>query len=117
MHCLQLLFSVDPTYIGNQDVMIDDITLMGCAEGDIPADSEQLSCDFERNTCGWYIDHSDSLIWERTKGRKPSYDNQGPGHDQTTGSGRTASYILARYFLNSIPFMFLNVQAIKCISF
>ncbi|KAF5904073.1 MAM and LDL-receptor class A domain-containing protein 2-like, partial [Clarias magur] len=66
--------------------MIDDITLMSCTEEDIPPGSDQLSCDFEENTCGWYADQSASLIWERTKGQNPSYDNQGPGHDQTTGS-------------------------------
>lgn len=84
---------------------MDDITLMSCAEGDIPADSEQLSCDFEKNTCGWYLDHSASITWERSKGQKP-YDNQGLGHDQTAGSGKTVFYILAQYFLNRILFMF-----------
>lgn len=71
--------------------MMDDIKLVGCAEGDIPEGSEQLSCDFETNTCGWYTDQSANLTWERSKGQKPSYDNQGPGYDQTTGSGTTAS--------------------------
>lgn len=85
---------------------MDDITLMDCAEGDIPAGSEKLSCDFERDTCGWYLDQSANLTWERTKGQNP-FDNQGPGHDQTTGSGITASYILFQFII------FLNVQAIK----
>lgn len=77
--------------------MLDDITLMDCAEGDIPEDSDQLSCDFESNMCGWYIDQSASLIWERANGQKPSYDNQGPGYDKTTGSGKTAFYILVQF--------------------
>lgn len=109
---VQLLFSVDPTVIGNQDVMMDDIALMNCAEGDIPPGSDQLSCDFERNTCGWYIDHSVSLTWERAKAQKPSYDSQRPGHDQTTGSGKTTSFILAQYILHSIYLlMFFNVRS------
>lgn len=92
-----MLFSVNPTYIGKQDLMLDDITLMGCAEGDIPAGSEQLSCDFESNTCSWYIDQSANLTWKRGKGQKHLYDTLRPGHDQTTGSGKTAYYILAQF--------------------
>ncbi|MCJ8731787.1 hypothetical protein PDJAM_G00203550 [Pangasius djambal] len=111
----KLLFSVVPTHIGRQDIMMDDITLMGCAEGDIPAGSEQLSCDFERNTCGWYIDQSASLTWER---KKPSYDNQGPGHDQTTGSGY---YMLIATKKNSNPSQTARLisypQQAKCVSF
>ncbi|KAG9273992.1 MAM and LDL-receptor class A domain-containing protein 2-like [Astyanax mexicanus] len=83
----KMVFSVDPTYIGEQDVMLDDIKLTGCAEGDVPAGSELLSCDFEKDVCGWYPDYSTSLTWQRANGRKPSYDNQGPGYDHTTGSG------------------------------
>ncbi|XP_034159304.2 MAM and LDL-receptor class A domain-containing protein 1 isoform X1 [Pangasianodon hypophthalmus] len=111
----KLLFSIVPTYIGHQDIMMDDITLMGCAEGDIPAGSEQLSCDFERNTCGWYIDQSASLTWER---KKPSFDNQGPGHDQTTGSGY---YMFVATKKNSNPSETARLisypQQAKCVSF
>lgn len=115
---LQLLFSVAPTFIGTQDIMLDDITLMSCTEEDIPPGSDQLSCDFEENTCGWYIDQSASLIWERTKGQKPSYDNQGPGHDQTTGSGESATFILAQYLLHQINLlMCFYLLAIKTMHF
>ncbi|KAK3567512.1 hypothetical protein QTP86_019940, partial [Hemibagrus guttatus] len=114
----KMLFSIDPTYIGNQDIMLDDITMIDCAEGDIPEDSDQLSCDFESNMCGWYIDQSASLIWERSNGQKPSYDNQGPGYDQTTGSGY---YMFIGTKRNSSPSQTARLisypQQVKCVSF
>lgn len=113
----KLLFSVKPTYIGTQDIMMDDITLMDCAEGDIPAGSEKLSCDFERDTCGWYLDQSANLTWERTKGQNP-FDNQGPGHDQTTGSGY---YMFVATKRDSKPSQTARLisypQRSKCVSF
>ncbi|KAI5627922.1 MAM and LDL-receptor class A domain-containing protein 1 [Silurus asotus] len=114
----KMVFSLEPNYFGTQDIMIDDIALIACAEGDIPAGSDQLSCDFERNTCGWYLDQSKNLIWERTKGQKPSYDNQGPGHDQTTGSGY---YIFVATKTGSNPSQAARLigypQQAKCVSF
>lgn len=84
----QLEFSVDPVFIGNQDIMLDDITLTDCAEGDIPAGSDQLSCDFEKDACSWYNDQSADLKWKRENGQNPSFGYEGPTHDHTTGSGR-----------------------------
>lgn len=84
----QLVFSVDPTFIGEQDIMLDDITMTDCAEGDIPAASDQLSCDFEKDTCSWYHDQSTEIKWRREDGQNPSFGYEGPGHDHTTGSGQ-----------------------------
>ncbi|XP_053484115.1 MAM and LDL-receptor class A domain-containing protein 2 isoform X3 [Ictalurus furcatus] len=113
----KLLFSVKPTYIGTQDIMMDDITLMDCAEGDIPAGSEKLSCDFERDTCGWYLDQSANLTWERTKGQNP-FDNQGPGHDQTTGSGYYMFVATKRDSkLSQTARLISYPQRSKCVSF
>lgn len=45
--------------------MLDDIKFEYCADGDIPAGSDQLSCDFENDTCSWYHDYTTDLLWER----------------------------------------------------
>lgn len=84
----QLVFTVNPSFIGNQDIMLDDITLIDCAEGDIPAASDQLSCDFEKDTCSWYHDRSTEITWRREDGKNPPFGYEGPAHDHTTGSGR-----------------------------
>ncbi|KAL1280451.1 hypothetical protein QQF64_015051 [Cirrhinus molitorella] len=113
----KLSFSVEPTYIGNQDIMLDDITLTDCAEGDIPAGSDQLSCDFEKDMCSWYHDQLAELQWKREDAQNPPFDYQGPTHDHTTGSGYFM-YITQRYSkppetarLISFP------QQAKCVSF
>uniref|UniRef100_A0A4W4DPF1 MAM domain-containing protein n=1 Tax=Electrophorus electricus TaxID=8005 RepID=A0A4W4DPF1_ELEEL len=71
-----------------------------------------LSCDFEKDTCAWYLDQSESLLWQRTKGQNSSYDNQGPGHDHTTGSGKLSNDFPSQTArLTSYP------QRAKCVSF
>lgn len=48
--------------------MLDDISFENCGEGEVPAGSDQLSCDFEENTCSWYHDYTASLMWKRSNG-------------------------------------------------
>ena len=43
--------------------------------------SPELSCNFERGTCGWYQDQASDFSWVRGTG-------QGQGSDHTTGSGK-----------------------------
>ncbi|XP_036095148.1 apical endosomal glycoprotein isoform X2 [Rousettus aegyptiacus] len=40
----------------------------------------EVSCNFERDMCGWHIGHLTDAHWHRTESR-------GPGYDHTTGSG------------------------------
>lgn len=42
----------------------------------------EVSCNFERDTCGWHTGHLTDAHWHRAKSR-------GPGYDHTTGQGRT----------------------------
>ncbi|XP_026169194.1 MAM and LDL-receptor class A domain-containing protein 2 [Mastacembelus armatus] len=63
----KLLFSFSPSFMARSDVMLDDISFENCREGDIPAGSDQLSCDFEKDTCSWYHDYSAHLLWKRSK--------------------------------------------------
>lgn len=65
---LQLQLSFSPPFLASKDVMLDDINFENCAEGDVPAGSDQLTCDFEKDTCSWYHDYTASLLWTRTNG-------------------------------------------------
>ncbi|KAK5889270.1 hypothetical protein CesoFtcFv8_015287 [Champsocephalus esox] len=64
----KLEFSFKPPYKVAIDVMLDDVMFENCAEGDVPAGSHQLSCDFEEDTCSWYHDRTASLLWRRENG-------------------------------------------------
>ncbi|KAG7228996.1 hypothetical protein INR49_013229 [Caranx melampygus] len=73
----KLQFSLYPSIFGLQDTMLDDISFDICGEGDVPAGSDQLSCDFESDTCSWYHDYTASLLWERTPGSFPDPFDRG----------------------------------------
>lgn len=64
--------------------MLDDITFPYCNEGEVPPGSNFLTCDFENDTCAWYLDNFASLLWSRGKGDR--YDLS-PEFDHTSGSG------------------------------
>ncbi|XP_019751859.1 MAM and LDL-receptor class A domain-containing protein 2 [Hippocampus comes] len=64
----KLQFSFSCPFFGSTDVMLDDVNFDKCAEGDVPAGSEQLSCHFEKDTCSWYHDYSASVLWQRVRG-------------------------------------------------
>lgn len=61
---LQLELSYEIPFIGKVNTTLDDLELEFCAEGEVPKDSDQLSCDFDKeNTCSWYHDYTTSLLW------------------------------------------------------
>ncbi|XP_061652622.1 MAM and LDL-receptor class A domain-containing protein 2 isoform X2 [Phyllopteryx taeniolatus] len=64
----KLQFSFSCPFFASPNVMLDDISFDKCAEGDIPAGSEQLSCHFEEDTCSWYHDYTASILWQRVSG-------------------------------------------------
>ncbi|CAJ1072730.1 MAM and LDL-receptor class A domain-containing protein 2 [Xyrichtys novacula] len=64
----KLQFSFSPPFLDVKDVMLDDISFEYCTEGEIPPGSDQLSCDFEKDTCSWYHDYTASLLWKRNQG-------------------------------------------------
>lgn len=75
---LQLLFLFSLSLLEKLDVMLDDINFEYCKEGEVPAGGiDNLSCDFEKDTCAWYNDYRASLLWEKSKG----------GYDLPTGNG------------------------------
>ncbi|NWT47886.1 AEGP protein, partial [Chroicocephalus maculipennis] len=66
---------------------IDNVTFVQCHPDAVPSEAAELSCNFERGTCGWYQDQSSDFKWVHGTG-------QGQGSDHTTGSG---------YFLAADP--------------
>lgn len=62
---LQLQLSFIPPFSSTPVVVLDDIQFENCADEDVPAGSDQLSCDFKYNTCSWYHDYTVGLLWER----------------------------------------------------
>lgn len=64
---LQLRFSFSPAFSVDSDVMLDDVSFDYCRDGDFPTGSNQLSCDFEKDTCSWNHDYTASLLWKRSK--------------------------------------------------
>ena len=68
--------------------MLDDITLKHCGEWDVPDGSDQLKCDFEKDTCSWYADNTKGLLWKRSPG---NFGELGPGYDHTTGKGERST--------------------------
>ncbi|TKS79616.1 LDL-receptor class A domain-containing protein 2 Skeletal organic matrix MAM and [Collichthys lucidus] len=65
----KLQFSYRRSFLDTKDIMLDDISFDYCGDGEVPAGSDQLSCDFEKDTCSWYHDYTASLLWERSDGK------------------------------------------------
>ncbi|NWR64997.1 AEGP protein, partial [Bucorvus abyssinicus] len=66
---------------------IDTVVFVQCHVSAVPPEATELTCNFERGTCGWYQDQSNDFKWVYGTG-------QGQGSDHTTGSG---------YFLAADP--------------
>lgn len=64
---LQLQLSLAPSLLSTPVVVLDDIQFENCADKDVPAGSDQLSCDFKIDTCSWYHDYTADLLWEKQK--------------------------------------------------
>uniref|UniRef100_A0AAQ5YK66 MAM domain-containing protein n=1 Tax=Amphiprion ocellaris TaxID=80972 RepID=A0AAQ5YK66_AMPOC len=87
----KLLFSFKPPYKAIRDVMLDDIMFENCGEEDIPAGSDHLSCDFEKDTCSWYHDYTASLLWKMTDGKYEELPGNGNYMIITTDNLKTSS--------------------------
>lgn len=112
----KLQLSVKAPFLTKYDVMLDDIAFKHCREADVPAGFDQLTCDFEKDTCSWYHDNTKGLLWKRIQG---FWD--GPGNDHTTGEGyfmfvapRNTLYTSLTARLMSYP---QPVAKVICVSF
>ena len=60
--------------------------MWGCSGRADPtaAPPSEVSCNFERDTCGWHTGHLTDAHWRRIQ-------SHGPGYDHTTGRGRAGA--------------------------
>uniref|UniRef100_A0A8C6C3I3 MAM domain containing 4 n=1 Tax=Monodon monoceros TaxID=40151 RepID=A0A8C6C3I3_MONMO len=63
---------------GQQGARVDGVTLKDCSPAAVT--EKEISCNFERGTCGWHTGHLTDAHWHRVESR-------GPGYDHTTGQG------------------------------
>ncbi|XP_076836501.1 apical endosomal glycoprotein [Brachyhypopomus gauderio] len=78
-HRFQLEFRARAQKLGpDVKIAVKDVYYVNCHPSYIPSTSDELSCDFEKDVCGWYQDQTDNYDWRIVNGT-----------DHTTGSGRS----------------------------
>uniref|UniRef100_A0A8C7B3K0 MAM domain containing 4 n=1 Tax=Neovison vison TaxID=452646 RepID=A0A8C7B3K0_NEOVI len=77
---LELVSLVDLDGPGQQGAAVDDMTVEDCSPVTATEKDAEVSCNFERDTCGWHSGHLTDAHWRRIESR-------GPGYDHTTGQG------------------------------
>ncbi|VFV28379.1 apical endosomal glyco [Lynx pardinus] len=81
---LEFVGLVDLDGPGRQGAGVDDVTLKDCSPVTATEKDSEVSCNFERDTCGWYTGHLTDAHWRRIQ-------SHGPGYDHTTGRGRAGA--------------------------
>uniref|UniRef100_G3U1H5 MAM domain containing 4 n=1 Tax=Loxodonta africana TaxID=9785 RepID=G3U1H5_LOXAF len=77
---LEFVGLVDLDGPGQQGAGVDNVTLRGCSPTVTTEKDREISCNFERDMCGWHAGHLAGTRWHRVK-------SSGPGYDHTTGQG------------------------------
>uniref|UniRef100_F6WVQ2 MAM domain containing 4 n=1 Tax=Monodelphis domestica TaxID=13616 RepID=F6WVQ2_MONDO len=77
---LELLGKMDLKVPGTKGVGVDEITFVNCDPTVTTEKDTELSCNFERDSCGWYPEHKTDALWQRAS-------RPGPGYDHTTSQG------------------------------
>nr|KAF6280311.1 MAM domain containing 4 [Pipistrellus kuhlii] len=77
---LEFVGLVDWEGPGQQAAGVDSVTLKDCSPALATKTDTEVSCNFERHTCGWHTGHLTDAHWHRG-------ESHGPGYDHTTGKG------------------------------
>lgn len=77
---LEFVGLVDLDSPGQQGAGLDNVVLKNCSPTVATKKDTEVSCNFERDTCGWHPGHLTDAHWHRT-------ESHGPGYDHTTGKG------------------------------
>ncbi|KAM9207475.1 LOW QUALITY PROTEIN: apical endosomal glycoprotein [Dugong dugon] len=77
---LEFVGLVDLDGPSQQGAGVDNVTLRGCSPMVTTEKDREVTCNFERDTCGWHAGHLTDAHWHRVK-------SSGPDYDHTTGQG------------------------------
>ncbi|XP_074187490.1 apical endosomal glycoprotein isoform X3 [Rhinolophus sinicus] len=77
---LEFVGLVDLDGPGQQGAGVDNVIMKDCSTSVATKRDTEVSCNFERDTCGWHTGHLTDAHWHRMESR-------GPGYDHTTGEG------------------------------
>ncbi|XP_040601178.1 apical endosomal glycoprotein isoform X7 [Mesocricetus auratus] len=77
---LELVGLVDLDGPGQQWAGVDNVTMRDCNPIVTTESDQEVSCNFERDSCSWHTDHLTDAHWHRVK-------SQGSEYDHTTGQG------------------------------
>ncbi|KAM6170149.1 apical endosomal glycoprotein [Rhynchocyon petersi] len=77
---LEFVGAVDLDSPGPQGAGVDNVTLRGCSLTATTTKDREISCNFERDLCGWHTSHLTGAHWQRAQ-------SSTPGSDHTTGRG------------------------------
>lgn len=69
----------------------------------------ELSCNFEADLCGWYLDRGSDFQWVHSTG-------QGQGSDHTTGSGKGLAPLMPPWAAGVAPLPQSPGWDVPCVS-
>ncbi|XP_051040804.1 apical endosomal glycoprotein [Phodopus roborovskii] len=77
---LEFVGLVDLDGPGQQRAGVDNVTMRDCNPTVTTESDQEVSCNFERDSCSWHTDHLTDAHWHRVK-------SHGSKYDHTTGQG------------------------------
>ncbi|XP_035293558.1 apical endosomal glycoprotein isoform X2 [Cricetulus griseus] len=77
---LEFVGLVDLDGPGQQRAEVDNVTMRDCNPTVTTESDQEVSCNFERDSCSWHTVHLTDAHWHRVKGHGSEYDH-------TTGQG------------------------------
>ncbi|KAM4876506.1 apical endosomal glycoprotein [Thomomys bottae] len=77
---LELVGLLDLDGPGQQGAGVDNVTMRDCSPTVTTGKDQEVSCNFERDACGWHTGHVTDAHWRRV-------ESHGSGYDHTTGRG------------------------------
>ncbi|XP_021117307.1 apical endosomal glycoprotein isoform X4 [Heterocephalus glaber] len=77
---LELVALLDLDGPGQQGAGVDNVTMRNCSPTVTTEKDREVTCNFERDACGWHLSHLTDVHWHRV-------ESHSSGYDHTTGQG------------------------------